>query len=96
MTNVSRRSLRVLADPFVVATPTGQRIRTRLQPTDTEASVLTEVGTLLGSLAGRDLAARCALGRGPKHLGRAERKRALTAQTSSRFAGSITAASDDQ
>ena len=90
------RPLRVLAEPFVVAAPTGQSIRTRLHLTGVEASVLTEAGTLLGSLAARDLAERCALARGPTHLGRTERKRELTAQTSSRLAGSITAASDNQ
>ena len=90
------RPLRTIAEPFVVAPPTGQRIRTRLHLTNTEVSVLTEVGTFLGSLAAKDLAERCALGRGYKHLGRKERKQALTAQTSSRIAGSITAATDDQ
>jgi IS605 OrfB family transposase len=80
----------------VVAAPTGQRVRTRLHLTESEVAVLTETGTFLGSLAAKDLADRCALGRGRKHLGRAERKQALTAVTSSRLAGSITAASDDQ
>ena len=88
--------LRTLGDPFVVAAPTGQHIRTRLHLTETEAAVLTKTGTFLGSLAAKDLADRCALGRGYKHLGRIERKRALTSQTSSRLAGSITAATDDQ
>lgn len=90
------RALRVIADPFVVAAPRGQRIRTRLRLSEQETSVLTEVGTLLGSLAAKDLAARCVLGRGSKHLGRAQRKRDLTSATSSRIAGSITAATDDQ
>lgn len=39
---------------------------------------------------------RCALGRGSKHLGRPERKKSLTALTSSRLAESITTRSDDQ
>ena len=90
------RKLRTLSDPFVVAAPTGQRIRTRLHLTEAEAAVLTETGTFLGSLAAKDLAERCGLGRGYKHLGRTERKQGLTAQTSSRLAGSITAATDDQ
>jgi hypothetical protein len=90
------RPLRTLAAPFVVAAPTGMRIRTRLHPTEAEAAVLTKTGTFLGSLAAKDLADRCALGRGCKHLGRTQRKQELTAQTSSRLAGSITAASDDQ
>jgi IS605 OrfB family transposase len=92
----AKKKLREIAAPFVVAAPSGMRIRTRLHLTEEEATVLTETGTFLGSLASKDLAARCALGRGHKHLGRAERKKALTAQTSSRLAGSITASSDDQ
>jgi IS605 OrfB family transposase len=88
--------LRTLGDPFVVAAPTGQHIRTRLHLTETEAAVLTSTGTFLGSLAAKDLAERCTLARGSKHLGRTERKRALTSRTSSRLAGSITAATDDQ
>lgn len=88
--------LRILAAPFVVAPRSGQRIRTRLHLTVEEAAVLTDVGTLMGMLAGRDLAARCAAGSGHKHEGRAARKRALTAETSSRWAGAITRRSDDQ
>ena len=56
-------------------------------------------GSHLGSLAGRDLAARCAEGRldaRGKAKSRAVRKRALTAESSSRWAGAITRASEDQ
>ena len=56
-------------------------------------------GSHLGSLAGRDLAARCAEGRldaKGRAVSRAVRKRALTAQVSSRWAGAITRASEDQ
>jgi hypothetical protein len=64
--------------------------------TKTEAVVLTRTGTFLGSLAAKDLMDRCTLGRGYRHLKRKERKQVLTSQTSSRLAGSITAATDDQ
>ena len=61
--------------------------------------VLWAVGRHLGSLAGRDLAARCAQGgldaKG-KSDSRAVRKRALTAESSSRWAGAITRTSEDQ
>jgi hypothetical protein len=53
----------------------------------------------LGSLASADLAARCAEGRldgRGKAASRRERKRALTARSSSRWAGAITRASEDQ
>jgi len=53
----------------------------------------------LGSLASADLAARCAEGRldgKGKAASRAERKRALTAHSSSRWAGAITRSSEDQ
>ena len=56
-------------------------------------------GRHLGSLAGRDLAARCAEGqldaRG-RAASRARRKRALTGESSSRWAGAITRTSEDQ
>jgi len=60
--------------------------------------VLTAAGRHLGSLAGRDLAARCAEGRldaKGRAASRAARKRALTAASSSRWAGAITRASED-
>jgi hypothetical protein len=52
-----------------------------------------------GSLAGRDLAARCAEGRldpPGQARSRAVRKRALTSESSSRWAGAITRISEDQ
>jgi IS605 OrfB family transposase len=58
-----------------------------------------KAGLHLGSLAGRDLAARCAEGRldaKGKTASRARRKRALTAESSSRWAGAITRTSEDQ
>ncbi len=61
--------------------------------------VLRAAGVHLGSLASADLAARCAQGRldaKGKAVSRRERKRALTALSSSRWAGAITRASEDQ
>ena len=101
----SRRKLRKIADPFVAATPDGTRIRTSVPLTTAEHDVVQAVGSHLGSLAGGDLAARCALGVPDgkqmlrpdqvKHEHRTERKRLLTPQCSSRWAGSITRVSDD-
>ena len=91
--------LRPLADPFVAAAPAGARVRTRLLVSPQDEAVLWAVGRHLGSLAGRDLAARCAQGRldtKGKAVSRAARKRALTAESSSRWAGAITRTSEDQ
>jgi hypothetical protein len=92
-------SLRPVAAPFVVAAPAGVRVRTRLRVSARDEAVLWAAGRHLGSLAGRDLAVRCAQRR-PDAAGgaacRAERKRALTAESSSRWAGAITRTSDDQ
>ncbi len=60
--------------------------------------MLRAVGAHLGSLAGKDLAARCAAGRldaAGEARSRAARKRALTAESSSRWAGTITRTSED-
>ena len=90
--------LRGIAEPFVAAAPAGARVRTRLRVSTRDAEVLRVVGRHLGSLAGRDLAARCAEGR-LDATGRSEsrrgRKRALTAVSSSRWAGAITRTSED-
>jgi hypothetical protein len=91
--------LREIAVPFVVAAPAGARVRTRLRVTSEDAVVLRAAGMHLGSLASADLAARCAEGRldgKGKAASRAERKRALTAHSSSRWAGAITRSSEDQ
>jgi len=96
--HVSRRRLRAIAPPFVVDPPAGARVRTRVKVTDTDVAVLLAVGTHLGALAGRDLAKRCAQGRlsaKEKADSRRERKRALTAASSSRWAGAITRTSED-
>ena len=93
------RSLRPVAAPFVAAAPAGARVRTRLRVSAQDEAVLRAVGRYLGSLAGRDLAARCAEGRldaKGRAVSRARRKRALTAESSSRWAGAITRTSEDQ
>jgi IS605 OrfB family transposase len=92
------RALREIAAPFVAAAPAGARVRTRLRVSPRDAEVLWAVGRHLGSLAGRDLAARCAEGRldaKGQSESRRERKRALTAASSSRWAGAITRTSED-
>jgi hypothetical protein len=94
-----RAALRPIADPFVAAAPGGARVRTRLRVSAQDEAVLWAAGTHLGSLAGRDLAARCAEGRLDAKgtaVSRAVRKRALTAESSSRWAGAITRTSEDQ
>jgi hypothetical protein len=85
--------MRRLAAPLVVAPPTGARIRTRLRPSAWDEAVVREVGAYLGQLAGHDLALRCRIGRGPDQ--RTIRKQALTAASSSRWAGAITRTSGD-
>ncbi|HEV3295494.1 MAG TPA: transposase, partial [Streptosporangiaceae bacterium] len=93
------RSLRPVAAPFLAAAPAGARVRTRLRVSARDEAVLRAVGRHLGSLAGRDLAARCAEGRldaKGRAVSRARRKRALTAESSSRWAGAITRTSEDQ
>jgi hypothetical protein len=91
--------LRPVAAPFVAAAPAGARMRTRLRVSPQDQAVLWAAGIHLGSLAGRDLAARCGEGRldaRGKAASRTVRKRALTAQSSSRWAGAITRTSEDQ
>ena len=91
--------LRPLAGAFVATAPAGARVRTRLRVSGQDEAVLRAAGTHLGSLAGRDLAARCAQGRldaKGQAVSRAARKRALTAESSSRWAGAITRTSEDQ
>ena len=93
------RGLREIAAPFVAAAPAGARVRARLRVSPADAAVLRAVGSHLGMLAGRDLAARCAQGRldaKGRAVSRAARKRALTAGASSRWAGAITRTSEDQ
>jgi len=91
-------SLRPVAVPFVAAAPGGVRVRTRLRLSPEDEAVLRAVGVHLGSLAGKDLAARCAEGRldaAGRARSRMVRKRALTSESSSRWAGAITRTSED-
>ncbi|MDX2545136.1 transposase, partial [Streptomyces sp. WI04-05B] len=89
--------LRTVAAPFVVSGPSGVAIRTRLKHLTTDdEKVLRLVGAHLGSLASKDLKARCR--EGLTHSGEAwaVRKRELTPLSSSRWAGSVTKATHDQ
>jgi hypothetical protein len=91
--------LRPIAAPFVAAAPAGTRVRARLRVSAEDAAVLRAAGSHLGSLAGRDLRARCQEGRldaKGRAASRRERKRQLTALSSSRWAGSITRTTEDQ
>ena len=93
------RALRGIGDPVVAAAPAGVRIRTRIRPTAAEAVALTAIGELLGSLYRGELAGRIGCGvmdREGRAVWRAERKQALTAVSSSRWAGAITRAVEDQ
>ncbi|MDA8040508.1 MAG: hypothetical protein M0Z69_15435 [Actinomycetota bacterium] len=95
---MSRRRLREITAAFVVAPPKDARVRTRLKLPGTDQAVPMAVGTHLGSLAGRDLAERCSEGRlsaEERADSRRGRRRALTAASSSRWAGAITRTSDD-
>jgi hypothetical protein len=92
-----KKQLRVLADPFTVAVPSGARIRDRLYVTGQDAEVLELVGRHLGRHQRADLARRVEIGKVPvKDNQRAERKRELTKVSSSRMAGAMTRASEDQ
>ncbi|WP_217919724.1 transposase [Actinomadura sp. BRA 177] len=89
--------MRAVAPPFVAAGPRGVAVRTRLAGlTGTDERVLRAVGAHLGSLAARDLKARCADGLEHGADTWAARKRELTGESSARWAGSITKASHDQ
>ena len=91
------RRLRSITAPFVVAPPRGARVRTRLMVDDHDAAALRAIGAHLGSLAGEDLARRCNEGKRDtkqRAQSRRERKRDLTARSSSRWAGAITRTSE--
>jgi hypothetical protein len=91
--------LRRIGDPVVAGGPAGVRIRTRMHPSADEAAALTAIGGLLGSVYRSELAGRVRLGRVDRRAQsawRAQRKQALTAVSSSRWAGAITRAVEDQ
>ncbi|WP_341276703.1 hypothetical protein [Mycobacterium lacus] len=93
------KQLRRIGDPVVAAGPAGVRVRTRLHLTGEEAAALGAIGVFLGSVYRRELAHRITLGRmDRKQHGRwrAERKQAITVVASSRWAGAITRAVEDQ
>ncbi|MCX5611157.1 hypothetical protein OHB39_26895 [Streptomyces sp. NBC_00047] len=86
-----------MAPPFTIAAPAGARIRDRLRLYSADEKVLTLLGEHLGHHARVDLAERVRIGRvAVEDNRRAERKRALTKVSSSRWAGAITRASEDQ
>ncbi|MFD4611123.1 IS200/IS605 family accessory protein TnpB-related protein [Streptomyces sp. NPDC058440] len=89
--------LREVAASFVVPGPSGVAVRSGLKGlSGQDEAVLRQVGGLLGSLASRDLRVRCAAGLGHDSELWARRKRALSGESSSRWAGSITRATHDQ
>ncbi len=91
--------LRRVADPVVAAAPAGVRIRTRIHVSEAEAAALTAIGAFLGSVYRGELAERIdrgVLDRDGHAAWRAERKHAVTGVASSRWAGAITRAVDDQ
>jgi hypothetical protein len=94
-----RAVLRRITDPVVAAAPAGVRIRTRVHLSEAEAAALAGIGSFLGSVYRTELAARVELGRldHEAHAAwRAQRKQALTTVSSSRWAGAITRAVEDQ
>ena len=91
--------LRTIAAPFVVAPATGTSTTDRLRTTPAESEALREIGMFLGRLRREDYAVRSHEGRldaKGKAVSRRERKRGLTAATSSRWASAITRVNEDQ
>ncbi|MEU9720114.1 IS200/IS605 family accessory protein TnpB-related protein [Streptomyces sp. NPDC047976] len=92
-----KKRLRTIDAPFVALGPLGVAVRDRLKRlTPEDEMVLRLVGGHLGRLASLDLAARCADGNDHDAQRWAARKQGLTAASSSRWAGSITKATNDQ
>ncbi|MEV6819294.1 hypothetical protein AB0M72_11085 [Nocardiopsis dassonvillei] len=97
MAGTGTRRLRTLADPFLAPAPTGVSVRDRLKGlTPRDEAVLRAVGAHLGSLASTDLATRCADGTSHGKDSWAARKRELIPESSSRWAGALTKASNEQ
>ena len=92
-------SLRRIGDPVVAAASAGVRLRTRIGARAEEAEALTAMGELLGSVYRGELVGRIGLGRWDRRTHarwRAGGKQAVTAVSSSRWAGVITRAVEDQ
>jgi IS605 OrfB family transposase len=93
------KALHAIGEPVVAAAPPGVRIRTRIHPTVEEAQALTVIGEYLGPAYRGELAGRIRCGvldRNGQAAWRAERKQELTTVSSSRWAGAITRAAEDQ
>jgi hypothetical protein len=91
--------LRRIKDPVVAAPPGAVRIRTRIRVNDADARALARIGVFLGSIYRAELARRVRMGerdREQRAAWRADRKQAITAMSSSRWAGAITRAVEDQ
>ncbi|MFH8446558.1 IS200/IS605 family accessory protein TnpB-related protein [Streptomyces sp. NPDC018026] len=92
-----KKLLRQIARPFVADGPSGVSIRDRLKGLAVQdEQVLRAVGAHMGRLASADLARRCRDGLDHSTDRWAERKRELTAASSSRWAGSVTSNTHDQ
>ncbi|MFF2148326.1 IS200/IS605 family accessory protein TnpB-related protein, partial [Kitasatospora sp. NPDC058190] len=92
-----KKRLRQIDAPFVSLGPSGVTVRDRLKGlTPEDEKVLRLVGKHMGALASKDLKARCADGLEHGNETWAARKRDLTVESSSRWAGSITKATHDQ
>ena len=74
---------------------TTMRIRARLHVSDADRAVIVALGTHLGRLARADLAKRSRAGLDHSEKVWAQRKRSITKESSSRWAGAITKASND-
>jgi hypothetical protein len=97
MTEPEKKQLRTVDAPFVALGPSGVAIRDRLKHlTPEDEKVLRLVGEHLGHLASLDLKVRCADGNDHDAQRWAARKQSLTAESSSRWAGSITKSTHDQ
>ena len=83
--------MRVIKPAKLVPGPSGIAIKTRLHLSTQDELVLRAVMTHLGSLAGSDLKAGLA-----EDLSWTQRKQSLTAQSSSRYAGTITRETQNQ
>jgi hypothetical protein len=94
-----RVRLRRIGALVVAGPPAGVRIRTRIHLTEAEAAAVTAVGSFLGGVYRGELAGRIRAGhldRESRAGWRAERKQTVTSVSSSRWAGAITRAVQDQ